>query len=148
MGAYKHILLATDLRPGADRCAERVQALAASCGAKLSIVHSRAAPAISLSGEMSIPDPGGPKLQAEAEAELMAFGERHGVASEDTHLLQGDPILVIADLARDIGADLVALGYHQRGLIGALIGDTAKKILKKLHCDALVIRTDSEMDIH
>jgi len=52
----------------------------------------------------------------------------------------GRPAQLVHEYVRDRGADLVVLGTHGRGAtLEALLGSTAKNILRSLPCDALLV---------
>jgi len=72
------------------------------------------------------------------EQELIA--ERFGVEPAMVHVKQGAPDKVIVAAARELGVQALILGTKARkGLKGALLGNTAEKILDQLEVDVLVI---------
>jgi len=72
------------------------------------------------------------------EQELIA--ERFGVEPGVVHVLQGAADKVIVKLAKELDVQALILGTRARkGLKGALLGNTAEKILDRLEIDVLVI---------
>ena len=62
----------------------------------------------------------------------------HGAKS---HIVEGDPVKVIPQLARKLGASIVVMGAVSRsGLQRIFIGNTAESVLEKLRCDVLVMK--------
>lgn len=63
------------------------------------------------------------------------------IPPEHRHLLAGDPRDVIAEIARNVGADIVVAGALSRsGLQRFLIGNTAERLLDELSCDLLIVK--------
>jgi universal stress protein A len=60
--------------------------------------------------------------------------------------LRGDPKAVVVEFAREIGADLVAIGMSGTGAMemvrSVVLGSVAESVIRKAHCPALVVRTD------
>jgi len=53
----------------------------------------------------------------------------------------GAPAGVLLDVARELGADLLALTTHGRGGLGRLVfGSVADEVLRKAHCPVLLVR--------
>ena len=64
------------------------------------------------------------------------------------HLGEGPPEYWIPKVAEDQHAALVVIGTHGRdGIKGALLGNTAERILDRLSCDVLVLRAGLSVDI-
>jgi nucleotide-binding universal stress UspA family protein len=59
----------------------------------------------------------------------------------DHRLVEGDPADVIAETARDVGADLIVMGTHGRtGFSRLVMGSVAEKVLRHAPCPVLTIR--------
>lgn len=72
------------------------------------------------------------------EQELIA--ERFGVEPAMVHVQHGSAEKVIVKTAKELGVDALILGTKARkGLKGALLGNTAEKILDQIEIDVLVI---------
>jgi nucleotide-binding universal stress UspA family protein len=64
--------------------------------------------------------------------------------SYKTHLLKGQPGLVIAELANRKRIDLVVMGTVSRGGIsGLLIGNTAERVLSGINASVLTVKPDN-----
>lgn len=74
---------------------------------------------------------------------LEAACRDQGLDPAHIHQREGSPARVIAELADDIGADLLVLGtVNRRGLKRAVIGSTAEAILDRTTADVLAIKPD------
>ncbi len=72
-----------------------------------------------------------------------AFMERQApaVSAAQRHFLEGEPGLVIPQLAEEIGADLIVMGTVCRtGLKGFFIGNTAEKVLNHAKVSLLTVK--------
>lgn len=64
-----------------------------------------------------------------------------GHPGAERRVLVGKAAAEIADCARQLGCDLVVLGEHEQDRRPPGLGSTADALLKRLSCDALVVRT-------
>lgn len=81
--------------------------------------------------------------RAAAAEELRALVRRGGarVADAAAVLVKGEPERAIPAYARRQGATLVAMGtIGRRGLSGAVIGNTAERVLRKLRGSVLAVK--------
>ena len=101
---------------------------------------------------MAMPSPGAPLPDAlladhEKEAER-ALGDwpLKGLQATDKvtrSVVRGQPFLEIIQFAKEQGVDLIVLGTHGRaGLMHALIGSVAERVVRKSPCPVLTIRPD------
>jgi nucleotide-binding universal stress UspA family protein len=61
----------------------------------------------------------------------------------ETHLAPGNPGLLIPDIGREIGAELIVIGTVGRtGIAGLLIGNTAESIISEVECPVLAIKPE------
>ena len=85
------------------------------------------------------------ELLAASEAQMQTFAEAHlaGLKSEPvTKVVIGKPFLDIIKYARETKCDLVVLATHGRsGLMHALMGSTAEKVVRKAPCPVLTVRS-------
>ena len=66
----------------------------------------------------------------------------HGLAAESVRVLQGSAVEVLPRVATENHADLVVMGAVSRSrLREVFIGSTAERVLDRLPCDVLVIRS-------
>lgn len=58
----------------------------------------------------------------------------------NTHVLQGDPVSIITNVANDIDADVVVIGtLSRRGIMAAMKGNKSEEIIRNLHRDVMVL---------
>lgn len=82
-------------------------------------------------------------VERQARAELESFLEDNGIDCTSVRVGTGQPEDVLADLARQLRADVVVLGsVGRKGVRGVLLGNTAESILHRLQTDAVVIHPD------
>lgn len=165
MQAYRHILLAADFAAAREPVAERARQLAALCGARLSLLHVvdrralTATDAPPLAGQNDDePAAAAPNLMdsarfahahddallAGARGFVRQLGARLGVAPEDCHAVETESVRdAIVATARDIGADLLVLGLHDRQW-WEFTRSTAGRVLGGAPCDVLVVRVADE----
>lgn len=77
-----------------------------------------------------------------ARRQLHALEEslRGDAAKVSSITVQGDPVEKILSLAREFGADLIALGSHGHGaLYELLVGSVASGVLKAAPCPVLIV---------
>ena len=72
----------------------------------------------------------------EAQKKLDAGGRFH-----TTHIHVGQPAEVIARLATELACDLIVMGTHgQSGLVGAITGSVASRVLHLASCPVLLVK--------
>lgn len=80
----------------------------------------------------------------EAEAYLAPLARRleeRGVRVR-THVARGEPAAEIVGVARELGADLIAMSTHGRGGLGRLLfGSVAEAVLRQAHLPVFLMRT-------
>src|SRR5215831_6125382 len=136
------ILVATDFSDCAERALDHAVALADKLGAKIYLLHVIGVPTLGL------PELGVALTTAMMEstvranhAELDRIATRRSGANLETVLRTGDARDVILDVARDVQADLIAMGTHgRRGVRRALIGSIAEGVVRAAPCPVLTVR--------
>lgn len=101
-----------------------------------------------------------PMLGAEPESQSASLSEERAANAAKSllasmqltpfayHLGEGPPEYWIPKVAEDQHAALVVIGTHGRdGITGALLGNTAERILDRLSCDVLVLRAGLCVDM-
>lgn len=74
------------------------------------------------------------------EPDSAALAERCRVTTDRMHVFHGQSDRVIANTARDIGADLIVIGTAGRtGIKATVVGNTSERLLDHTHCDVLVL---------
>jgi len=128
MTAYENVVVEVDDSPAGARVVELAGLHAAKAGSKLLLVtadRSRGS--------------GSAELALKGAAETCAT---MGAGVVETVAVAGDPATVLAEVARDRGADLLMVG--NRGLstlAGRLVGSIPGKVIGKASCDVLVAHT-------
>lgn len=150
---YTHILVGVDFAPESEVVLERAVMMRDRFDARLSLVNvvDYVAPGTEYAGgafvaEPILPDDG--RLEKElldlAQKEIDALGERLSVPAPDRIIESGPTARSIQHVARDIGADLVIVGVHERNWLGRLLGSTPQSLLKHEVCDVLAVRLDGD----
>jgi nucleotide-binding universal stress UspA family protein len=115
--------------------------LAARLGAQLTIVSAYRPTSPNL-GDPFYSDSLVPRI-AEAHRTIDEASEivrREGVTEFDTDTLEGDPAERIATIARQRGCDLIVMGTHRRGRIGAaLLGSVSSSVAARAGLPVLVV---------
>lgn len=84
------------------------------------------------------------RIRKEHQERLDALAAANHIDAEHTHQLPGNARELVPAFVREKKADLVVMGALARwGLKRAIIGSTAERVLDKLHCDILIVRSDS-----
>ncbi len=65
------------------------------------------------------------------------------LANDQVHLLVGTPTEVIPEFVESKGADLIVMATVARaGIPGLVVGNVAEKVLPKLNCPVLIVKSD------
>ncbi len=122
-GAFRSVLVATDLSEGSDLFVQTAAAIAARSGAALHLVHA-------------VEDDAG------EERARRALGEqaRRAAPAAELHVASTAPDRAIAERAEAVRADLVVVGPHVRGAGSGLLGSTAERVLGSAGAPCLVVR--------
>ncbi len=79
-------------------------------------------------------------VKEEIFLELDNFANTEGVRDYKPHAVEGDPVDAMRNLVGLLQADVVVLGTKARtGIAGALLGNTAEKLLHALTCDVVTV---------
>ncbi|WP_172194965.1 universal stress protein [Saccharibacillus qingshengii] len=138
----KHILVAIDGSPGADRALEEAIRLASALkdAPAITVLHvdqalSMNEPAIGFDPEARIEAEGLVQLRP-AEALLADSGLNY-----QTAVRRGDPAREICEFARREGCDLIAVGTRGHGPAAELLlGSVSHKVVQHAPCPVLTIR--------
>jgi len=87
-----------------------------------------------------------PRDQEEAHVRAVrSLTERYDISPGDLYVESGSPSDVINDVAFRIDAGLIVMGTVARtGIRGALIGNTAERVLEATSCDIMVVKLPLE----
>jgi universal stress protein A len=150
---YQHLLVAVDFAPESKVVIDRALMMRERFGARLSLVNvvEYVPPGTEYAAGAFVSEPILPddaRLEHElievAKQEIDALGERIGVAPEDRIVESGPAGRGIQHVARDINADLIIVGVHERNWLGRLLGSTPQSLLKHEVCDVLAVRLDGD----
>ena len=69
--------------------------------------------------------------------------DQKGLGEIQSHVLIGQPANTVADLAEEIGAELVIVTSHGRtGFFRAALGSVAERVVRLCNCPVLVLKHD------
>jgi nucleotide-binding universal stress UspA family protein len=141
----RHVLLPTDFSRDAERAAHAARALLGTAtGARLTLLHAYHLP-VEYTAYGTIPT-GLPFQQDVATlAEEKLAEAATTLATEglqvDTLAREGYPPDVIVETARELDADVIAMGTHGRtGLRHLLLGSNAERVVENAPCPVLTVR--------
>jgi nucleotide-binding universal stress UspA family protein len=140
----RHILVPTDFSHDAEGAARAAQSLLAAEGARLTLLHAYHLP-VEYTAYGTIPTglPFQQDAAAVAEEKLAAAAaplQRAGLVVE-TVAREGYPPEVIVEAARELAADVIAMGTHGRtGLRHLLLGSNAERVVGHAPCPVLTVR--------
>ena len=136
------ILVPTDFHDASEAAASYAFDLAERIGAKVHLLHVFDVPTdLKSAGYPVTPVP---ELRYGIEAGLDAIAQRRAgsPALGRSLTVLGDPAQKIAELARELGVDLIVMSTHaRRGLSRALLGSVTESVIRSAHCPVLVLRS-------
>lgn len=142
---YQHILLAIDHDKDGAQLLNKAYAVAASHGARLSLLHvvdfipSDSADPMGLSIDASLPQ----QLATNARSALDTLCTNNPAPEGllvDTHISIGAAKHEIVTQASERGCDLIVIGHHNHRGLGHLLGHTDESVLHHAPCDLLAIK--------
>lgn len=142
MDQYKHILLALELDPKADKkIIKKASELVNQYAAELTLVHaveyvSNYGAAYGVTVGIDIEE----TLVEEATKSIRAVGKSLNIPQNRQIVHVGPAKQVILDEAKRIGVELIVLGSHGRHGVRLLLGSTANAVLHGAECDVLAVR--------
>ena len=146
MTLTRHILSATDLSAPSLQAVDRAADLAATTGARHTVLHALGLDALgplrNLLGERadSVAHTAVEQQQA-ALAAALADPARHPGPPPEPRVEEGLASRVVPALARETDADLVVVGARGQSLLRRLVvGSTASHLLRKSRCPVLVVK--------
>ncbi|MFT7301039.1 MAG: universal stress protein A [Porticoccus sp.] len=141
MPTYKHILVGLDLSEESQQVVERVKSLFTGSNQKLSLVHVQEPLSFAYGGDipMDLTDTQN-QLEGRAKGHLGVIGKELNIATEDQHVIIGQPAHEMHRFATENNVDLVVVGSHGRHGLSLIFGSTATGVLHGSHCDVLAVR--------
>lgn len=141
--ALRSILAATDLGPASDAVVEGAAVLADRLGAELHLLH-----AFDLDRFSSAAEAGPTSFQERTRQAERVLAEQVGRVASMAHpasmqVVHYAPEKAIKEYAAHVSADLIALGPHRGGDVGAhFLGTTADAVIRESRVPCLVVRAE------
>ncbi len=141
VAGYKNILLGIDLSPDSDALLRRTAELAADFEAALTLLHVVEYVPVEPMGEALLPTaPITEELSDASAMQLEQLAGRCGLGDAPRIVRVGNTKAEIVEVAREIGADLIVLGSHERHGLAILVNRTDDTVLHAAPCDVLAVR--------
>lgn len=150
MGAAQRIMVATDLGPASAMLAHRLGWMAEhGPPAAVELVHVIDEAALHAAAQWGLGDAAALRERSQALAEdgLRRLRDKLRLPAATpigTRVLAGRPCEVIAKACRDGGIDLLLAGSGNRLWRQALLGSTARRLVRKVDCALWLAREDAE----
>jgi universal stress protein A len=141
MQVYRRILVVVDLTETSLGIARRAQALAATFGAEIELLHVVEFVPLEPMGETLMPSvqiEG--ELTERARQRLATLAEELGIASSAAFVESGNVKSEIVRAAREHNADLIVLGSRERHGLSIMVNLTEDTVLHAAPCDVLAVR--------
>jgi len=141
MGVYSKVLLVVDLSEDSQKIGERARAVAASCGAELSLLHVVEYVPVEPMGETLLPAVQiEEELVSRARERLAALAARLGLDAAPQIVAAGNTKSEIVRVAGEQGVDLIVLGSRERHGLSIMVNLTEDAVLHAAPCDVLAVR--------
>lgn len=144
MDSIRTVLIGTDLDLDSDALVSTGLQVARAAGAKVHLAYSFAPPVAYLSElGAGVSDPVLAQEEQRCREALAEQVRQAGIAEGELHgqsLRRGAPHRMLAELAAEIGADILIVGATGGGRLHRLLGSTADRVLRRTHCPVLVVR--------
>jgi nucleotide-binding universal stress UspA family protein len=146
MIALKNVLVATDFSESSDHALAYGRDLARTFGAKLHVLHI--AENLMATSVAEYYPAGFPEMQMEVEAvartrveDLVTAEDRAKLSAVAIVRTSAAPAAAIVEYAKEVGADLIAIGTHGRGMVSRLLmGSVAERVVRLAPCPVLTVR--------
>ena len=141
MSVYRRILLVVDLTEHRVTIRARAQALAASLGAEVELLHVVEFVPVEPMGETLLPYVQiEEELLERARLRLAALAGELGLAGAACRVEAGNVKSEIVRVARERHSDLIVLGSRERHGLSILVNFTEDTVLHAAPCDVLAVR--------
>lgn len=144
MNDIRTVLIGTDLDQDSDALVSTGLQAARAARAKIHLAFSFAPPVVYLSElGAGVNDPVLAREEQQSRGALAEQARQAGIAENELHGLtvrRGAPHRMLAELAEEIGADLLIVGATGGGRLHRRLGSTADRVLRRAHCPVLVVR--------
>lgn len=140
VGAYRHLLLTTDLSASSGRSLVRTARLRAGWHAHATLLHLFEPPPEWGRTDQDRHQPDGPTETARAELRAFFEGLEAGSAELEIRAVSSSPAQGVLNVADELGADLIVVGTRgSGGLARFLIGSVAEEVLRRSNRDVLAV---------
>ena len=141
MSVYRRVLLIVDLDDDSLPVGRRAQAIAASLGAQVELLHVVELIPLEPVGDTLVPSVQiEEELVARARTRLAAFAAEIGLPDAHCQVEVGSVKSDIVRIARERGTDLIVLGSRERHGLSILVNFTEDTVLHGAPCDVLAVR--------
>ena len=141
MQVYRRILVVVDLTESSLGIGRRAQALAATFGAEVELLHVVEFVPVEPMGETLMPSVQiEDELIERARQRLATLAGELGVAGTAAFVEAGNVKSEIVRVAREHNADLIVLGSRERHGLSILVNLTEDTVLHAAPCDVLAVR--------
>ena len=138
---YRRILLVIDLTEESRTIGARARAIAAACGAELSLLHVVEYVPVEPMGETLLPAiEVEEELVKRATTRLADLARELGLAASVCRVEAGSTKAEIVRVAAETGSDLIVIGSRERHGLSILVNLTEDTVLHAAHCDVLAVR--------
>jgi universal stress protein A len=141
MAVYRRVLLVVDLTDDSLAIGRKAQALAATVGAEVELLHVVEFVPVEPMGETLMPAVQmEEELLQRAQQRLAALAAQLGLAGAPCRVESGNVKAEIVRVARERQADLIVLGSRERHGLSILVNLTEDTVLHAAPCDVLAMR--------
>lgn len=144
--AYRHVVAAVSLTPGARAVAAQAADAARRWRARLTLLTAiDDLPFYDQLEGPTFPDPMDllDELCLAARQRLEELAAGLGDVRAEVAVQTGPPQIAVADYVREHEADLIVVGGHRRHGLGRLLGSVTHGVLDEAPCDVLVVHLDA-----
>jgi len=144
MAVYRRVLLVVDLTDDSLPIGRKAQALAATLGAEVELLHVVEFVPVEPMGETLMPAVQiEEELLQRAQQRLASLAAELGLAGAHCRVESGNVKAEIVRVARERQADLIVLGSRERHGLSILLNLTEDTVLHAAPCDVLAMRARS-----
>ena len=153
LAPYRTVVVGTDGSSLAEPTVRRAAQLAVREEAPLYIVcaftpiprRAEAKNVATVGGDPAMDQVAGRSSAETALREAAAFATEEGAEVAATRLMDGPAAASLLHVVDTQAADLLVVGaVRDRSITGRLLGTVAQEVLRKAHCDVLIIRPDND----
>jgi len=133
------------------RIISEAQLLSVMFEERLHLVHSYYIPAPAISGALSgriaeswpIDEQVSREIRNRHSEAFERLAAEIGFPADQIHLCQGDPMVVLPEMAEELNADMVVMGAVSRSRPErVMVGSTAERTLDHFSCDVVVVKPE------